>query len=418
MREVGKTRDEVAVAAGVTRETIRNWLTLRSRVDPERVSAVALALGEEPIEHYSMLGYLPEGALDASLEIERLRDVVSQLAIANGDLQQAAADPMSLLLRAALQHNIFVQIEPHQEGLEGFQIHALDTVSLVAAEKDFEPPPDVAHALQLAGSAKLTFPSAAALIGEKRAKKGIHYARPVLNAPKQPNNAVDIPYTTIGIVSTHLSSWATDTASLTASMLGFASTSVNYLSRLQYGESVRTGPRDRSSARAQIAGRLLRADPTRKTVWASADMGRNDPILESLGEDMEHAMLVYLRPTDRLHEYISHRPGNTRFTLGELEFERARFDRRFSESRIRTLVLDVGFPINITVDGSLTKQTRNEMLLRSMYLSTRIYDSLNAEFQLSESDMLGRIRGLDGFQEFISRWSERDFQRDIEGRFA
>lgn len=419
MRQVEQSREDVAEAIGVSKETIRNWLTGRSRVDPAKLADLAEVLGDEPVEYYEALGLLPTGAATASIELERLRDQVERLARTIGRLEQTTADPMNLLLMAATQSQTAVLVAPHEESVDGFKIHALDVISL-KTQGDSELAPGVVDALQLAGCAKQRSGSDEALVGEGF-KGWSHYARPVLNAPRPPSSPCELPFTSIGVIGTHLSTWATDTASLAALAIGYASTSVNFLSRLLYGESVRAEFRNRESTRSKIAERLLlgKSENPRPTVWASADMATAERVLESLSANIDSTLLVYLRPTDRLHDYISKRPGATRFSVAELETERQRFDEAFAHTAIPSLTLDVGFPRAIDTAGPLTENTRNEKLFRSMYLAARIVDHLQslpgvASFE-GTIDSIGTQFG--GFHQFLQEWKHSEFRNEVSERF-
>lgn len=62
------TRHTLAKEIGLSREMLRNWLTLRSRVDARYITKLAIALEQDPMEHMEILGFIPPGYRHLDLE--------------------------------------------------------------------------------------------------------------------------------------------------------------------------------------------------------------------------------------------------------------------------------------------------------------------------------------------------------------
>jgi transcriptional regulator with XRE-family HTH domain len=378
----------LAEATGVNEATLRNWLLVRTRVDPTAAYRLATWVGADPLQMAELLGYLPPGSSEGGLREQAHLAKIQLLEKQQLTLQALLAEKLSELVRVAASTNEFsLEIRLSSEGQGEYRIHdAVYTAVLrpLTPVDDFADPyssdffkEKLAPALSSLGAAvqesRESWPAdvQALFAIENRLRV---WLIPRLNALHSPSaDPILSDPSSIVIVGSHLSTWASDIASILGLMIGYGSANTNLLTRQRFGHEVMLKP-ERAQLRDIVARQLLREPQglAHQLVWAHTEGTSLNSVLEFLATNRPSPFLVYLRSTDRLHEYIQHR--NTRsLDLEALTTIRSNLDTAVAASRCHTLTLNVGFPTRFDPRAQrVTPELRGQYLLRSMVLAHQI----------------------------------------------
>lgn len=377
--ELNITHEALAKAVGTTPETIRNWLSGRSRVDPRKLTPLADALDVSAAELAVQLGWLPAALAELGFEVAR-RD--RELRTLRHDLTQARTEllPAARIVNAALSSGVLAaDARPLVEGPSGAAIQTAFVVSLrcvagndpvAAVDADAQ----LHHVLQSVGASRQASLGAAGTDT---------WIVPELNATRMAEpDPWPLRARTVVVVSVHLSTWATDVASLISSALGFGSTNTNYLTRVTFGPEIASdrNARQRGRLRALVARQLL-TTATRfyeHTVWSTSDPEAVDVVADHFRSGVRDPLVLYLRPAPDLQEYISRR---THHAL-TLERQDELIEQLDDAARVAPAVeiFDVELPEGIAPGRKVDAKLRNAFFARSMRVAAEALEVMSVRW--------------------------------------
>jgi hypothetical protein len=149
-----------------------------------------------------------------------------------------------------------------------------------------------------------------------------------------------------------------------------------------YGSDIAKG--ENRHWRIRVAERLL-AEVLREpegraaqTVFAHTISGSAEPLIQHIGKNQQDPLIVFLRPTNRLLDYICKDPDDKRKHHDRADL--LEISKRIEEALILSatphLIIDVGFPDDLDPLSPLTQDLRDRKLARSMIVTALIIDYL------------------------------------------
>lgn len=400
IQQTGHTIRALAASIGVGEGTLRNWLQCRTRVDPLLVSSLALQLGQEPRMVVTTLGILPLAAGSVAIDLAEMTRQASDLRTALVAAQsRAASGAIPHVYDAVLDSRAFsIEFRRSVEGIVPYEMHSADLWVLRAlSDLGFKHPgfEAISDQLSRAGAAKQgtnALPRDLAEEVERAISDGAEplraYLCPVLNAIQlpelEPAPVGDAP-SSILVVGTHLSTWATDVTSLIGRALGYGSLNTNLLTRIEYGHEIAQKAANAPYREAVLSNFLDDPMAFRHYVWGHSATEGLGAVRDYLVSNRRGpAACIYLRPTDRLHEYISHRPSLP-IAVETLRRERDLMDVAVGESSRKTLTINVGFPQEIKPALPASPELRALFFHRSMEVARQILEWIGTTSNLHPS---------------------------------
>lgn len=398
----------------VNEEKIRNWISGRTRLKIEYIAEIARVLGVTQHEQLYALGVVGPDTMVAPMRLEQARDEAARLRRRLIEVSTEGGALGALVHRALESRQFNVEIRPWTEGPAPYRVSPGTLFSLIPIQAEL--PADavrsiVGKELQAAGSMPLTDERRSLLPAEwKGNERRSVWMIPELNFAHVPAiDASSLKYVSVAVLSSHISSWGSDIASLTASAIGFGSTNTNLASRILYGEDVALDSRSdfRATCRNNLARELL-DEPYRLAihqVWSHTQSGALGSVVDFLrSASREDAQfIVLLRPTDRLLEYCSHRSSNSS-SVEQLRHERYLLEDVVRRSGRSHCVLDVGYPAHLDVNGGVTWALRDAFMERSMMLSADVLSMLDAKDVFKSP----HARCVPGFRDYLRACDLRD----------
>ncbi len=407
------TLDQLAAGLGVSVDTVRNWLAGRTRIDPAHLETVASVLRVSVVEQAELLGFLPTDIACAALDLEAARLEADML---RTELRAMQAEQWGagVIAGAALRSgNWKVAVEPLYEGPDGYKVRTSDLVRLehrlggsVTKEADAEKDPGLADALSQTGTVRAWWET-----GTDQAPGandvdpiGVFYA-PILNRIHAPaDDLVETRFQSIAVMSFHVDTWAVDVASLVGQALGFASGSTSLYTRLFFGPGLKDRDDERRHLRARQAEALL-GDPTGRAshlVWGHSEWGAVEPFIDHLYRGSGDPLVVFLRPTDRLLEYIE-QVKRLPQPVAATALMRDHLDQAVESSRCPTLVVDIGYPEDLSLTIPRGPEIRNAFLTRSMIAAAEVVRAaIPSNVKWKHVSSLLHSRTEPGFKQFVA----------------
>lgn len=390
--------EDVANRCGISTRNLYNYLNAATPLNLAHLRPLALAVGASVLEWAQIFGLVDAELLLAGHEVERLRDRVRRAEVQIGELN-AAGSGVGLIAKAALQSGVWVMgASPLLEGPVQCRLRVGDLVTIrrhdggPCTAEDIRVDPHAGPALTKASAVRQ--PGAVFIKDHSPGADPTTDLRsewvwivPRLNILRAHD---PVPCNTtarsIFILSSSLTgAWATDVASLVGLGLGFGTSTTSAVVRYTQGEQMRDDPARQgggtiSRARAYVAADFL-ADPIKRadlTVWAHGTSGPSEPLVQRLANPEHGLLVVYLRPTDRLHEYLGARIRANN-DIQKLVDRRSELDDALSSLPITNLLIDAGFPSDIDPKGPLSGEVRDAFLERSILIALRILQHVHTE---------------------------------------
>jgi len=399
--DAGLTSEALAVSLGVSVDTLRNWVTARTRFDTTRLTAIAEAVGVSVVVQAQLLGMLPGDVTHIVLDLEEAQERIRHLqgVILNEGAFAAAPRPHEATARVVectlLSDLWSARVTPWFDGPKPFRIRVADRIQLDSLRADTTVTAGLAEdeilnsMLARSGAARCKwhedddFPSQAPSetqsnladpeVGPTVDMRSV-WIVPTLNANRVPSREpLETVPRSIVVVSTHFSSWATDVSALLALCLGFGSGNTNLYTRVFYGPDIVSPSRneERRRLREEQAAELI-ADPFKRAkylVWGHSEPGALQPVLNHLREGSRPPMVIFLRPTDRLQEYMTQRPTRAA-TWDSLVAQRAVMDAAIAMASVPAMSINVGFPTGFPINQPVTQDLRDALFARAMLNTT------------------------------------------------
>ena len=349
------------------------------------------------LEWAALLGLVPERLLLAGQSLARANAEVAALEQRIAAFKQSGGG-VALITQAALASGTFtVTIEPRLEGPGACRVRVGDLVRIRRADGALLTVDDVRRdallgpALTAANGVRQ---AAEVWAVDARPERELHDDRrgewvwlvPRLNVSRpKALLPVRLGVRSIAIVGTQLSSWGADVASLTARAVGYASTNTGVLSRTALGEQLSDEPLNetntrRATVRAAIAADLLaNTGESDLMVWSHASIGAHQDFIDTLQRAGTDTLIVLLRPTDALHDWLAGRPRDA-IPTDQLDSSRHALDTAVAGLANPTLTLDVGYPSDFESTTSVSPGLRDAFLERSIILALRLLDELHRHY--------------------------------------
>ena len=416
--QIGESKKAGSKKAGI--ESLKNWVNCRSRVRWEWLSAIGRVLQIPMTVQLAELQLIDdESLLHLASMLERERAESQSL------LRQIAAlsrvsQPSARLAQAALNANSHqhargsegggetfdVSFRPWMEGLEPYRVRAGDYMALATTNGDpislervegllgAELSSEGCVRIKLHKNWPVEWTNDIDLTESDTSVNRLCWCVPGLNAIKAPALApLPLPFSSIMIFGTHTSSWGTDVASLVAAALGWGSAATTTLTRMNYGSGITEPENERWKilARQRMAAEALR-EPNGRTsqmVFAHTQAGAMGPVVEHIKKGRQDPLVVFLRPTSRLLDYICIPRKRSYVPRDELEEVSHLVEEALVNSTTPHLIIDVGFPDDIDPHAPLTPGLRDRKLSRSMIVAALIInylsEGLSEEFPIPAS---------------------------------
>jgi len=382
-------------------DSLKNWVHYRSRVRWEWLAPIGRVLEIPMIEQLVLLNLVDDDSyLFTSKLLERERSENRRLRAAmfnesRGDI------PSSRIARAALStEKLDVRLRPWMEGLEPFRVRAGDFLRLQSLDEISSQTPeiedvnfsvegitgrigDLLSSEGCVGTKGLSpqLKSWGAATNNAQAEGRIWYV-PRLNQTKTPTlTPAAIAFNSIVVFGPHISTWGTDVASFIGGALGWGSSSTTTLTRAVYGSQI--AERENQKWRAMAAERVL-AESLREPEGRAAQMvfahtvsGATQPIINHIKKDKQDPLLVFLRPTSRLLDFIC-KPSKKRTYVPREDLEQIinQVEEALLTSATPHLIIDVGFPNDRDPASPVNQDLRDRKLSRSMIAAALVINYL------------------------------------------
>ena len=387
---LGELADQISSAGEFPREeSLKNWVNNRSRVRWEWLSEIGRVLQIPMIVQLTELDLIDNDSFLHTAELLERERAENQKLLAEMIKRTQGNLPSGRLTQAVLAtEKLDVRFRPWMEGMKPFTTRAGDFMMISALDGSAMSLDDVEHLvgkeLKAEGCWKIERPANQPPewqndTGSSDDVPLVWYV-PGLNAIKPPSAVpAAIPFSSIMVFGAHVSTWGTDVASLVGGALGWGSCSTTTLTRVVYGAKIADAGNKkwRIQARGRVAAEALREPDGRaaQMVFSHSEAGAVGPLIDHIKKGKQDPLVVFLRPTARLLDYISTK-DRTFVPRSELEALSQRIEDALVDSTTPHLIIDVGFPDDTDPSSPLTQELRDRKLSRSMIVSALILNYL------------------------------------------
>jgi len=384
MRALGVSNRALASACGKSESTIRRWM---NGVDEPRggdVVKIADRLGEDPLNAFIQLGWLP-GTANEALKLRMIDQRLRQAILRQVQVDSEPRTPLGAFVDKVSEQPGWAAITSHVGRGAEFRVQFEDHVELVPTSKEVHPPHrdavnEFLDPLMSVHDASWC-DDAPPTLGNW--PDGVIKVPRVLAAHPPGENLMPLTPPSIVVIGSHLTGNA-KVGSLMATALDYGFVQLATATRLAYG--VRANSPDRRADRLEV-GRTLFNDPEgvgRQIVWTmnTADGAELVATAIAAGDTTIRPFVIYCRPTDPLIDAtVRLRSGPRSASRREMLEARDHMDRVLARTRANTLVIDAQQAIG---RGSFQDQYWDE----HVRLFGRIVDRVGADWALEETGAL------------------------------